>query len=172
MTKSSLQKLEDQLEVIETGGRPKKTMSLLGRASRYLSYREHSEVEIRRKLQAHAESEAELDSTIAKLIEKNFLSNARFVDSLVTRKSKGLGVNRIVQELRQHQIDKTMMTKHLQGLQQSEAKRAYEVWEKKFGELAQDPRELAKQIRFLASRGFEQDIIYRIVRGKTLDEPL
>jgi len=147
-------------------------MSLLGRAIRYLSYREHSESEIRRKLQPHAQSEAELDVTIAKLIEKNFLSNARFADGLVTRISKGLGVNRLVQEMRQHQIDKTTITKHIKDLQPSEAKRAYEVWEKKFGELAQDPRDLAKQIRFLASRGFDQDIIYQIVRGKTLDDSL
>jgi len=172
MTKSSLQKLEDQLEVIETGGRPKKTISLLGRAIRYLSYREHSEVEIRKKLQPHAQTEVELDETIAKLIEKNFLSNTRFVEGLVTRKSKGLGVNRLVQELRQHQIDKTTIAEQLHGLKQSEAQRAFEVWEKKFGQLAQDPKDLAKQIRFLASRGFEQDTIYQIVRGKTLDEPL
>jgi regulatory protein len=114
----------------------------------------------------------ELDETIAKLIEKNFLSNTRFVEGLVTRKSKGLGVNRLVQELRQHQIDKTTIAEQLHGLKQSEAQRAFEVWEKKFGQLAQDPKDLAKQIRFLASRGFEQDTIYQIVRGKTLDEPL
>jgi regulatory protein len=170
MTKSSLQKLEDQVEVIESGTRSKKTISLLGRAIRYLSYREHSETELRRKLRPHAQNDADIDATIAKLIEKNYLSTERFVENLVTRKSKSLGINRLVQEMRQHQVDQPTIAKYIQDLRQSEAQRAFEVWEKKFGQLPQDPKELGKQMRFLVSRGFDQEIIYNILRGKTLDE--
>ncbi len=171
MVKSTLQRLEDQVKEIESGGRTKKTISLLGRAIRYLSYREHSETELRRKLCPYAQSDTDVDATIAKLIEKNYLSTERFAENLVTRKSKSLGINRLVQEMRQHQVDQPTITKHVKDLRQSESQRAFEVWEKKFGQLTKDPKELGKQIRFLASRGFDQEIIYNIVRGKTLDEP-
>ena len=45
----------------------------------------------------------------------------------------------------------------------SEVERAREVWRKKFGSLAADPAERAKQMRFLAARGFGADAIRRVV---------
>ena len=47
----------------------------------------------------------------------------------------------------------------------SELERAREVWRKKFGEPATDPAGRAKQMRFLASRGFGAEAIPRVVQG-------
>jgi regulatory protein len=170
MTKSNLQKLEEQIEQIESGTRPKSKISLLGRGIRYLSMREHSEVEIRRKLHLHAENEEELNTVINQLKIKNFLSNERFSESLVYKKANTLGNHRLAQELRKHDLEPEIISKHLLDLKKSESKRAYEVWLKKFGSLANEPKDLAKQIRFMVSRGFDQEIVYRIVRGKTLED--
>ena len=170
MTKSNLQKLEEQIEQIESGTRPKSKISLLGRGIRYLSMREHSEVEIRRKLHLHAENEEELNTVINQLKIKNFLSNERFSESLVYKKANTLGNHRLAQELRKHDLEPEIISKHLLDLKKSELKRAYEVWLKKFGSLANEPKDLAKQIRFMVSRGFDQEIVYRIVRGKTLED--
>ena len=76
----------------------------------------------------------------------------------------------MAQELRKHDLEPEIISKHLMDLKQTESKRAYEVWLKKFGTLAKEPKDLAKQIRFMVSRGFNQEIVYRIVRGKTLDD--
>jgi regulatory protein len=76
----------------------------------------------------------------------------------------------LAQELRKHDLEPEIISKHLMDLKQTESKRAYEVWLKKFGTLAKEPKDLAKQIRFMVSRGFNQEIVYRIVRGKTLDD--
>jgi regulatory protein len=165
--KSNLQKLEEKLDVIEAGAPSKQTISLLGRAIRYLSYRDHSETELIKKLRPHAESEDELSLTLKKLKEKNYLSNERFADGLISRKSKTLGVNRLVQEMRQHQLGSQIIEKHVSELKVSESERAFLIWEKKFGVLASEPKELARQIRFLTSRGFDQEIVYRIVKGKS-----
>ena len=170
MTKSNLQKLEEQIEQIESGTRSKNKISLLGRGIRYLSMREHSEAEIRRKLHSYAESEEELNTVINQLKIKNFLSNERFSESLIYKKANTLGNHRLAQEFRKHDLEPEIISKHLLDLKKSESKRAYEVWLKKFGTLAKEPKDLAKQIRFMISRGFDQEIVYRIVRGKTLEE--
>jgi len=170
MTKSNLQKLEEQIEQIESGTRPKAKISLLGRGIRYLSMREHSEAEIRKKLHPYAENEEELNHVILQLKSKNFLSNERFSDSLIYKKANTLGSHRIAYELRQHDLDPEIISKHLVNLNKSESRRAYDVWLKKFGTLAKEPKDLAKQIRFMVSRGFDQELVYRIVRGKTLED--
>jgi regulatory protein len=170
MTKSSLQKLEDQVALIEAPSRPKQTISLLGRAIRYLSYRDHSESELIKKIRPFAQSKDELDEVIKKLKDKDFLSNARFAESLVLRKSRSLGSGRLLQEMKQHQLDTQIIQKHIKELKESESVRAMDVWQKKFGFIATEPKDIAKQIRFLVSRGFDQEIVYKIIRGKTLDE--
>jgi len=51
------------------------------------------------------------------------------------------------------------------ALKQSELERARTVWRRKFGEPPVDPAERARQMRFLAGRGFSADIIRRVVAG-------
>ncbi|MFN5807468.1 MAG: recombination regulator RecX, partial [Burkholderiales bacterium] len=46
----------------------------------------------------------------------------------------------------------------------SEESRARQLWERRFREVALDPKERLRQMRFLASRGFSHDVIRRIVR--------
>jgi regulatory protein len=167
--KSSLQKLNDQVDLIESKSRSKETISLLGRAIRFLSYRDHSEYELIKKIRPYAESDEQLQEVLNKLKDKDFLSNTRFAESLVSKKSKTLGSVRLVQEMKQHQLDSQIIQKHLHDLKQSEMERAFDVWQKKFGTIATEPKDIAKQIRFLVSRGFDHELVYRIVRGKTLD---
>lgn len=167
--KSNLQKIEERLTQIESNRSPKETISLLGRAIRYLSYRDHSEVELIKKLKPHADSEEQLQVTLQKLRDKQYLSNERFADSFISRKSKNFGMNRLTQEMRQHQLSQPIIQKQLQELKTTEFERAFAVWEKKFGSVATEQRDLAKQMRFLVSRGFDLEIVYRIVRGKTPD---
>jgi regulatory protein len=146
--------------------RPK--ISLIGRAIKYLSNRDHSHFELRKKLLPHANSEEELDEVIKKLIEKGFLSNQRFTESFIASKSKKFGMRKITQVLQQHQLDSEILKTEVEKLRESEPQRCYEIWERKFGLVTKEPNELAKQIRFLASRGFSHEIIMGIVKGKHL----
>ena len=57
------------------------------------------------------------------------------------------------------------MAQALDQLRASEQARAHEVWRKKFGQAATTPAERAKQVRFLASRGFGGEAIARVVSG-------
>ena len=144
--------------------RPK--ISLIGRAIKYLSNRDHSQFELRKKLLPHANSEEELDEVIKKLLDKGFLSNQRFTESFIASKSKKFGMRKITQVLQQHQLDSEILKTEVEKLRESEPQRCYEIWERKFGQVTKEPNELAKQIRFLASRGFSHEIIMGIVKGK------
>ena len=49
------------------------------------------------------------------------------------------------------------------SLKGSELERARDIWRKKFGGPAPDAADRAKQMRFLAARGFGGDVIRRVV---------
>ena len=165
MTKSSHQ----TLDIPEVEGSSKKSpqqISLLGRAIRYLSNREHSKEELIRKLTPHAQSAEELERVIQQLEAKGLQSNSRFAESLVRRKSDRYGHRRVAEELRRNQIDTTITNQLIGQMRLTEFDRAKEIWEKKFGVIATEPKEMARQARFLAGKGFDADVVMRIIRGR------
>ena len=140
-------------------------LSLTGRALRLLSSREHSRAELQRKLAPHEETPGELAAVLDKLAAKDLQSEQRAVDSLVHRRSAKLGNARIRQEMQSKGMEPEAMAQALDQLRASEQARAHEVWRKKFGNPATTPAERAKQVRFLASRGFGGEAIARVVSG-------
>jgi regulatory protein len=140
-------------------------LSLTGRALRLLSSREHSRAELQRKLAPFEESPGELAAVLDKLAAKDLQSEQRAVDSLVYRRSAKLGSARIHQEMQAKGMEPEAMAQALDQLRASEQARAHEVWRKKFSSPASTPAERAKQVRFLASRGFGGETIARVVSG-------
>lgn len=57
----------------------------------------------------------------------------------------------------------------MQALRGTELERAREVWRRKFGEPAADAAGRAKQMRFLAARGFAGETIRRVLGGEDTD---
>jgi regulatory protein len=145
----------------------KPALSLKGRALSYLARREYSRAELRRKLLPHVDAEdpEALDRLLDGLEQERWLSNERFAESVVNRRASRLGTTRIVNELKQHQVDAQTVTELAEQLRSTELARARAVWQKKFGEVATTPEAKAKQMRFLASRGFSRTVISKIVRG-------
>ena len=139
--------------------------SLKSRAIAYLSRREHSRTELQRKLQPYANPEApeELARLLDELEQGKWLSNQRFAQSLVNRKASNKGAALIIRELKQHGLPATDLETFQDQLQSSEYERAQAVWARKFGVAPADPREYARQVRFLASRGFSPAILRRIL---------
>jgi len=138
-------------------------LSLKGRALRYLAAREHSRAELERKLAAHAESPQQLIQVLDDLQAKDFISEARVVESVINRRAGRFGAARIRHELQGKGLAPEAMAEALSGLKASEVDRAREVWRKKFGEPAADAAARGKQMRFLAARGFGAEAIRRAV---------
>ena len=144
-------------------------LSLRERALGFLSRREYSRLELKRKLAPHAEDEQEVEKLLADFAARGWLSEARFTEQIVhTRRSK-YGAQRIAQELKEKGVSADAVAAILPELWESELETARAVWVKKFGALPQDARERAKQMRFLMSRGFGAETIAKVLRGHEED---
>lgn len=150
----------------QKGGR---SLSLTGRALRLLSAREHSRAELERKLARFEEEPGTLAKALDNLQAKDFINEARVVESVVYRRSAKLGASRIKQELQAKGLEPEVVAQAVEQLRGTELERAREVWRKKFGTQPQDAAERGKQMRFLASRGFDGDTIHRVVSGSDED---
>lgn len=145
---------------------PAPKLSLKGRALKYLAAREHSRVELLRKLAPHAEEPAEVERVLDELEAKGLLSAERFVESLLHRRAARFGTARLRQELQQHKLPSEAVAQAVEALHGTELERACTVWRRRFGDgPAADAAERARQMRFLTARGFSAEVIRRVVRG-------
>lgn len=141
------------------------TLSLKGRALRYLAAREHSRIELERKLAPHEEEPGQLARVLDELQAKDFISESRVVESVLNRRAGKMGAARVRQELQGKGLDAALISEAVAGLQSTEYERALELWRRKFGELSADPKARAKQGRFLMSRGFSGGAVARVLRS-------
>jgi regulatory protein len=139
------------------------TPSLKGRALRLLSSREHSRLELERKLIGFEEEPGSLAMALDELQSKGFICEQRVLESVVNRRSAKLGAARIKRELQDKGLEPQAVVEAIATLRTTELARAQEVWRKKFGAVATDAKALAKQARFLAARGFGSDVIRRVL---------
>lgn len=158
---------------------PRPALTLKARALACIAQREHSRIELRRKLLAHLDrqrrqaadagddprsgSEQEVDTLLDWLVTKDLLNPSRFVETRVRARASRFGNLRIHQELAQHGV--TLDEQALSELRLSELARARAVWNKRFGQPATDAAEHARQTRFLSARGFSADVVRRVVAG-------
>ena len=145
-------------------------ISLKARALRYLSAREHSRLELARKLTRHIQEGDDLNQLLGWLEAQKFLSDSRFAESLVNRRAARFGSSRILSELQTHGLDDEAVSTLRIFLQEGENERALQVWEKKFGTVAISHEERAKQMRFLQQRGFSHSAIQFVIKRSRLTD--
>jgi regulatory protein len=139
-------------------------LSLKGRALRLLSGREHSRQELERKLAAHEAEPGELQKALDELQAKGFIDEQRVVESVVHRRSPRLGAARIRQELQAKGLPAEAVAQAVEALKGTELDRARDVWRRKFDTLPADPAGRARQARFLLARGFDGEVVRRLLR--------
>ncbi len=137
---------------------------------RYLARREHTRAELHAKLQPHVQEGEDLEAVLDGLEQHNWLSDARAADMMVTARRGRFGTQRIAYELRQKGVAETLIGDALPHLKETELDAARDVWKKKFGVLPHDQKEKAKQVRFLQSRGFSLDVIFKVLKSSGLIE--
>ena len=152
--------------------RKKPEISLRARALQYLARREYCRAELRGKLLPHVQANEDcappqlvaLDTLLDDLSTRGWLSDERAATQFVHAKRSRFGSQRIAHELRQKGIAENLISDALPQLKETELEAAREVWRKKFGVAPQDEKEKAKQVRFLQSRGFSMDTIFKVLR--------
>jgi regulatory protein len=120
-----------------------------------LMRREHSKLELFKKLQLKGYDDDVINSSISKLVEQNYQSDDRFAEDFIQmRFNQGKGPVKIALELKMRGIN-TFDLSTFDWFQL-----AKEIRQKKFGDVSSlDYKETAKQKRFLQSRGFNLDQI-------------
>jgi regulatory protein len=148
----------------------RQALSLRARALSYLAAREHSRLELARKLARHDEDTDAIEALLDQLEAQDLLSTERYVASVLNRRAPRLGAGRLRQELRAKGVPDEAMRDSLRDLGASEEARAREVWQRRFGTAPADAREAARQGRFLLARGFPAEVVWRILRQPASDD--
>ncbi len=164
----------------------KQSPSLKARALRLLSIREYSRKGLAAKLeestarmlkfQTPAEDSEVLEPVIPLTTQieavlddfeaRGWLSDQRFAEALVRRRSERFGTRKIQDELAQAGVDSAKTIDLLRNLKETEYQRAHDLWLRKFGALAIEQKERARQYRFLASKGFSSDVVSKVIAGR------
>ena len=120
-----------------------------------LMRREHSKLELSQKLLAKGFDIVDVNSSISKLVQQNYQSDDRFSEGFILmRFNQGKGPVKIASELKMRGIDTFDLSIF------DWFKLAKEIRQRKFGDASSlDYKEMAKQKRFLQSRGFNLDQI-------------
>ncbi len=171
--------------------RPRKPASDLQRALRLLARREWSRAELRRRLAAGSATPeaahpaddgspeapehppqaaaAGVEQALDRLQGLGLQSDARVAEVHVRGRQARTGSRRLAAELRQRGIDAETIGAALAGIADSDLQRARALWQRRF-EPSREPRERARQMRFLAARGFDLAVIRAVLGGDVVDE--
>jgi regulatory protein len=120
-----------------------------------LARREHSRLEMLRKLKLRGASADQCEAVIEQLQEDGLLSDERFCEAYVhSRVQRGYGPQRLSEELRERGVDDHIIHAVI-GLDWNWSERAESAFAKRFPEgPARDNRGRAKQLNFMRYRGF------------------
>jgi regulatory protein len=133
---------------------------------RLLARREHSRAELARKLAPHAVDEEEIRRLLDELESRGWLSEQRVVEQMVHARRSRFGMRRIERDLVAKGVSADAIAAARPEIKSGELAAAREVWRKKFGgRLPRTPTERARQARFLQGRGFDLDVVMKIMKG-------
>jgi regulatory protein len=134
------------------------------RALRLLARREHTRAELARKLAPHSDSPPALESLLARLQTQGSLSEERYAEARAHQLSRKFGAVRIRRELMAKGVAAETAAQVAADLRKSELERARSILGRKYKTAAQSPRERARRMRFLYSRGFSEEVIRAAMR--------
>ena len=137
-------------------------MTLRARALGMLARREHGRAELARKLAGHAPAD-EVAELLDELERENLLSDVRFAEMLTHARAGRHGSVRLRAELREKGLPAEVIEAAVGEARGQDLDAARVVWLKKFGEPPRDGTERARQMRFLAGRGFPAEIVRKVV---------
>lgn len=132
-----------------------------------LARREHTRRELLQKLRQRGFDEAEIANDVLDELEaQGLLSEARFVESFIrSRVESGQGPLKIRAALQERGIAANVAEVALDEDRSIWRERCRQTWRKRFGAAPGDRREAARQMRFLASRGFEVGDIRAVLQA-------
>ena len=149
----------------DDGPAPATGPSLKARAVRLLARRDYTRAELAQRLAPHAPDAAALQAVLDECQQQGWLNEQRAVESHLRRRAGQWGAARVQAELRARGVEGDALQAAGDALRATEAERARAVWQRRFGAPPADAAERARQMRFLAARGFASEVVRRVVPG-------
>jgi regulatory protein len=120
-----------------------------------LARREHSRLEMLRKLQLRGAATDQCEAVIDQLQEDGLISDSRFCEAYVhARVQRGFGPQRLGEELRERGVEDVLISAVL-GMDWRWAEAASAAFAKRFPQgPGKEAKERARQLRFMQYRGF------------------
>src|SRR5688572_11330158 len=139
--------------------------SLRSRAMRFLARREHTRVELRRKLAARAGEGEDVDRLLDDLALRGWLSDARFAEQAARAKARRFGPLKLAHYLKSRGVGEEAIAAGLRNAGHEGISSLEAVWRARFHGTPRDEREKMRQVRFLQGRGFAIDDIFRLLKS-------
>ncbi|MCC6379485.1 MAG: regulatory protein RecX [Burkholderiales bacterium] len=135
-----------------------------------LARREYGRAELRARLLARGVDEAGADEALDELVRRGLLSDERYAEALVARKAGRWGRRAIAHEMKEKGVDAAAASSALAALgQRDEVEEALALWRRRYDAPPGDPREKARQLRFLLSRGYPASVAMKVLRRVGVD---
>jgi regulatory protein len=158
----------DRLQADRPRSAPRPPKPLKARAIALLARREYSRTELRDKLAAGGERDADgmtaVDAVLDELAALGFLSDDRFAKSVVRQKSGGYSKRAIGAALKAKGVSGDAASEALASADIDDQAALVALWRRRFGKPPADDREMARQARFLQGRGFSLSAIFKLLR--------
>ena len=144
--------------------------SLRGRALRLLGRREFSRQELDKRLRSYvdADNPAELETLLDDLAERGWLSDARYAEAVVRKRTGQYARRSIARELKQagvtEEVTAAALTRNLESDPDEEFAAALALCQRKFRKAPIEQKEKARQMRFLQSRGYGFGLALRVIK--------
>jgi regulatory protein len=139
--------------------------SLRARALRHLARREYTRHELTLKLAPHAESAEEIAQVLDDFTQRGWLSEQRAAEQMVHARRSRYGMARIRRDMEAKGVAAEVVSNTVAALKDGELDAARAVWRRKYKAPPADAAERAKQARFLLGRGFNSEVITKLMRG-------
>jgi regulatory protein len=150
------------------GARERSPGTLRERAIALLARRDYARTELRQRLlrgDHGAVARAEVDALLDELVALGYLSDERFAQTTVTRKSGSYSRRAIAEGLKAQGVASETVAEALAGAGVDDDVALLALWQRRFGRAPRDEREKARQVRFLQSRGFDLSAIFKLLRS-------
>jgi regulatory protein len=154
-------------------GRPRPALTLRQKALRALARREYSRAELARKLGGGGGSTAEIEVLLDEFESSGWLSDERFAGGAARQREGRYSQRYIVEDLKARGVAGDTAREAVSALEQDDYATALALWRQRFGKAPANQKEKARQVRFLQSRGFALQIVFRVLRDhgvRTEDE--
>ena len=144
---------------------------LLLKAERFCSYRERCSYEIKQKMKELGADEKATEKIINSLTENDFLNDERFAQLFTSGKFriKRWGKNKIRAELRMKKVSDSIISNALDCIDKAEYQNTIQhLINKKEKEVRKEKPEVRSQktFRYLLSKGFESELIWKYINLK------